>query len=158
MVLGWYVGGWVVSRTPPTEGDVRSAARSLVPSGFTVVSEKLDADEAGDVWFLEQPYAVELDVEGGGTPEDRRTAFRQQALAEGWETGEAGASDSADLLRLERGDLRGSVIVGGEGGLSKVVAARQAEPSLWPMPLCAVVGGVLGLALCWVGRLLLRRP
>ena len=156
--VGGMVGARVVDGTHPTKADVGAAARSLVPPGHTVTSEKLNAYEGTGSWFATAAYAVEIDVEGHGALGDRAADFHQQAMGEGWRVGDdAGVGPS--FIRFVRPGILASVSVGGEDGLSIIQAFRLEEPSLGPLFAFAGIGALVGLVIALVGGfLVLRRP
>jgi len=150
------VGTRVIASTHPTKADVRAAAHSLVPPGYAVTAEKLNAYEGTGVWFGQSAYAVDLEVEGAGSP-DPVSDFHRQAMAEGWQVGtDAGVGSS--FIRFERPGILAAVTVGGEGGLSLVGAFRLKEPSLGPFFALAGIGALVGLAIALVGGFLALRP
>ncbi len=162
--LGASVGTQVIHGTHPTKADVRAAAHSLAPPGYTVTSERLNAYEGTGAWFATASYAVAIDVEGGGPLEDRVAAFHRQAMSEGWRVGEDAGVGPSFIRFDERAGILASVAVGGEGsvgdegGVSNIQAFRLKEPSIGPFFAFAGIGALVGLAIALVvGFLVLRR-
>ncbi|MEA2844076.1 MAG: hypothetical protein QOJ69_1747 [Actinomycetota bacterium] len=143
-VLGGAVGTWIVDHERPTEDDVRAAAHSLVPPGFTVTSEQLDAYKAYS-FFGDKRYEVDVEVATGGRV-DRLPAFSEQTRRAGWRTGGTGSSS------FERDGIDGDYRVMGEESIV-AVATRQVEPSRWPIATFAVSSAAvvgLGICLAWI--------
>ena len=151
-VLGLSVGNWIVDRKHPTKGDVRAAAHSLVPPGFTVTSEKLDAYLAYS-FFGDKLYEVDVEAEGVGTREQRMAAFREQALQSGWQPG------TTDGAPYTRDGISGRFDVNADVTLNMTAAAtRNVEPSYrLAVVLMAASAAVVGLGICLAWLLVPRR-
>jgi len=153
--FGACAGWWLVRFVPPTNGDVREAASSLAPPGFTITESS--AGYRGG-YPVRGPYGASIRLAGGGTVEERVVAVQAQTAAQGWRLIETRNRPNGIVQRYERGRLRATVSVYLDSPISSAGARRSSEPDLyWKLP-CSTAGAALGFAI-WLllGTVLTRR-
>ena len=150
----------MIHGTHPTKADVRAAAHSLAPPGYTVTSERLNAYEGTGAWFATASYAVDSTSKAAARS---RTGCRLPPAGD--ERGLAGREDAGRAVLHPSVERPGSASVaagrgsiGEEGGVSSIQAFRLKEPSIGPFFAFAGIGALVGLAIALVvGFLVLRR-
>lgn len=95
----------------PTDAEVRSAVRSLVPSAMAVTHEG-HGKRGSSIGPTLDPYIAVLQTSGGpADPEERVELFRRQAETTGWRQVSFERSPNAVDLLYVRNGIRGGVAV-----------------------------------------------
>ncbi len=149
-VLGACLGWWAVRFVPPTTSEVRAAAQSLVPPGFTIKSSSAGYLSGPPT---RGPYGVGIEMESAGTVDERVQAVRAQARAKAWKTVSTENFPNAVTLSFERKGIDAQVDVRLSSTSSFVGTSRQSEPDWRLKLLCASGAAALTMGL-W---LLVRR-
>lgn len=139
-LLGAVLGLVVAHVVGPTNGEVRAAARSLVPPG-TVITEQ-GSGYLGDFPPLTRgPYSDFFRVSGGGATHPQRvTTFRNHAEGLGWHMVRVEEAPGATVLHLERKRVVAQVDVDRIGESYNRIQTRKSERRGFVRP--AVVGAV----------------
>lgn len=140
-VLGAIVGLGLVR---PTVADMRSAARELVPSGFTVT----DVFHQEPELLFGRPEAIKLRASSGPAYRPGGSGIGAAAAAAGWDRADSTEGPSGDRLTLTRGGLEALVNVQGSGreidspaDLDVNVYRRRRAVDVLPLLLGAGAGG-----------------
>jgi len=141
-VVFGFAGVAVADAIPPTEGQVRSAARELVPGEYEVRDEW---EGAPRTWlFAQAAYAAQIIADPGeDTREDQRRTLAARAQELGWEF----QPNRLDSLRYTKDGMRAHLISG--NGETYVRVQRAGDR--WSRLELGVAGVVLGAALGGVG-------
>ena len=140
----------------PSDAEIRSAVRTLVPSGVTVVGEG-HGKQGGSIVTVFQPYIAVLEISGGpADAEERVDLFRQQAVASGWREASSERSQNSVHLEYVRNGLRGGTALILNHPVTFLETTRDAGATTRRRVIGASIGAVAGL-LVGLGLLSVRR-
>ena len=138
----------------PSDGEIRSAVRSLVPPGVTVVGEG-HGKQGGSIITVFQPYIAVLETSGGpGNADERVDLFRRQASASGWREASSERSQNSVHLEYVRNGLRAGCALILNHPVTFLETTRDAGATTRRRVIGASFGAVAGLGV-WLGILLL---
>ena len=141
----------------PSDAEIRSAVRSLVPPGVVVDGEG-HGKPGGPIIPVFEPYIAVVSTRGGpANPDDRVDLFRQHAEANGWrEVSSTQRSQNSVLVEYVRNGIRGRVGLLLNHPVTSLDTMRDPDATTRRRLTGASIGAVTGVAV-WLGVLLLRR-
>ena len=140
----------------PSDAEIRSAVRSLVPPGVTVVGEGHGREGASIVPAFE-PYIAVLETSGGpANPEERIDLFRRQAQASGWRVVSSERSKNSVHVQYVRNGITGGTALILNEPITFMTTRRDADSTTKRRVTGASIGAVTGLFV-GLGLLLVRR-
>ena len=156
LVLG-AVGGLAASYFfRPSDAEIRSAVRSLVPPGVTVVGEG-HGKQGGSILPTFEPYIAVVRTSGGpANAEERVESFRRQAATSGWrEVSSERSQNSVHVQYVRNGITAGTALILNEP-ITFMTTSRDADSTtkrrVTGASIGAVTGLFVGLGLLWVRR------
>ena len=140
----------------PGDAEIRSAVRSLVPPGVTVVGEG-HGREGASIAPVFEPYVAVVRTSGGpASAEERVDFFRRQAAASGWrEVSSERSRNSVHLVYIRNGIRGGTALILNEP-ITFMTTRRDAGATTRRRVTGASIGADAGLAVC-LGLLSARR-
>ena len=140
----------------PSDAEIRSAVRSLVPPGVVVESEG-HGKQGGPILPAFEPYLAVVHTSGGpANAEERIDLFRRRAAASGWrEVSSRRSQNGVDQEYVRRG-VRGATGLILNQPLTFMTTTRDSDATTRRRVTGASIGAVTGLA-GWLGLLLARR-
>lgn len=140
----------------PTDAEIRSAVRSLVPPGV-VVADEGHGKKGGTILPAFAPYIAVVQTSGGpANPEDRVDLFRQHAEASGWRRVSIVRSVNAVRVQYVRRGIRGGSAMILDEPVTSLSARRDADATTRRRVNGVSIGAVAGL-LVGLGLLSVRR-
>ena len=156
LILG-AVGGLATSYFfRPSDAEIRSAVRSLVPPGVAVTHEG-HGKRCCSIGPSFEPYIAVLQTSGGPVePEERVDLFRRHAEASGWrEVFTVRSRNSVDVEYVRDG-IRGGIALILDRATTFLETNRDSNATTRRRVTGASIGAVTGFAV-WLGLLSLRR-
>ena len=158
LTLGAFVGLATSYFFRPSDAEIRSAVRSLVPPGVVVDGEG-HGKPGGTIIPVFEPYIAVVSTRGGpANPDDRVDLFRQHAEANGWRevSRDTQRSQNSVLAEYVRNGIRGRVGLSLNHPLTSLDTTRDSAATTRRRVTGGSIGAVTGVAV-WLGLLLLRR-
>ena len=156
LVLGAVAGLATSHFFRPTDAEIRSAVRTLVPPGVPVVAEG-HGKQVSSIGPSFEPYTAVLQTSGGpANPEERADLFRRHAEATGWrEVFTKRSRNSVDVEYVREG-IRGGVALILDEPTTYLETKRDSDATMRRRVTGASIGAVTGLGV-WLGLLSLQR-
>lgn len=153
-LLGAVAGLIVAQVISPTDGEVRSARRSLVPPD-ALVTEQYSGHQGSFPPFSGGPYLAVFLVSGGGATHPQRvTTFGKLAENGGWHLLRTEESPGSTLFHLERNRIVAQLGVRRTGELATRIETRKATRGGISRPaVTAAAGATAGFILGILGLL-----
>ena len=140
----------------PSDAEIRSAVRSLVPPGVTVVGEG-HGREGASIAPAFEPYIAVLETSGGpANPEERIDLYRRQAQASGWRVVSSERSRNSVHVQYVRNGIRGGTALILNEPITFMTTRRDSDSTTKRRVTGASIGAVAGLAV-GLGILLVGR-
>lgn len=140
----------------PSDAEIRSAVRSLVPPGVTVVGEG-HGREGASIAPAFEPYIAVLETSGGpANPEERIDLYRRQAQASGWRVVSSERSRNSVHVQYVRNGITGGTALILNEPITFMTTRRDADSTTKRRVTGASIGAVAGLAI-WLGLVAVRR-
>jgi len=140
----------------PSDAEIRSAVRSLVPPGVPVVAEG-HGKQGGPIMPIFEPYIAVVRASGGpANAEERVDLFRRQAEASGWRQISIVRSANAVQVQYVRKGIRGGSAMILNQSVTSLSTRRDADATTRRRVTGASIGAVAGFAV-WLGLLLVGR-
>ena len=137
-VLGACLGGWASRFVPPTNADVRTAARSLVPPGVSVVS--VTARNRGG-FPVRGPYGASVKVLGPEIGyEERVRTHQEQADRSDWQLDRAEAFPNGEVLHHRRSGISATGSVFRDVPEALIRTRRINDSRIGPLLVCSLLG------------------
>ena len=142
----------------PSNAEIRSAVRSLVPPGVVVDGEG-HGKAGGSIIPIFEPYIAVVSTGGGpANPDDRVDLFRRHAEANGWREVSRVTQRSQNSVHVQyvRNGIRGGVGLLLNHPVASLETTRDPGATTRRRVTGASIGAVTGVAV-WLGLLSLRR-